>query len=234
MAAIFDEDVKTTRNYVHLMKTVVEHSKSSIVDVAITEWYVISGYDAEPQVRCLCGQPNCVDVYTIKNFFNNNELSPIGNECMKYFELSPENTKIFEALSKWRNKIYNNIDLEYHGAVFHEIIKDVAYIRSIDFLGNKKEHHRLVEYAKAVWAYKPPPPPKLYALRLSKPQCNKCVEQIRKGFKKCYDCFTENAPKSKCLKCEQQQKKGYPRCYGCNMEKKNALKQKCDEWCAEL
>jgi hypothetical protein len=131
-----------------------------------------------------------------------------------------------EALTKWRKKIYNDIGSKYHGVVFYEIIKDIDYVRSIDICKIKKEHHRLVEYAKAVWFYKPPPPPphirSLLEYNPTPPGCEKCVEQKAKGFKNCYGCFTKKnvknvkRVKTDCKWCDAAVIKGYIHCFVCN------------------
>lgn len=219
MAATHDEDCyKKNSKYMRLMNTVAEYSKCCEIHVAKKEWYIISKYYEEDGVSCLCGQPDCKKVYVIKNNYNHNELSPIGSECMKYFEFNEQERTIFEAYEKWHFKKYNVVDSVYYQVAFHEIIKDVSYIRSIDKYEKSKEQQRLVEYARAVWVHNPPPPP-------SPPPspsvvCQKCVEQRRKGYKKCYECcFIKQSPKPKCRKCEEQQKKGFLWCYVCYKEK---------------
>ena len=182
----YDSDgFKKTRNYIQLMKTVVEYSKCPQIDIATAEWYIISRYKEEDGVSCLCGHHPCKDLYTIKNYYNHNELSPIGNECMKYFHWNAQEQKILEAFKKWHYKEYNNPASVYNKVVFHEVIKDVEYIRSIDKYGLSKEQQRLVEYAKAVWIHKPPPPPP------SPPPfvgCIKCIIAKKRGYNKCYLC----------------------------------------------
>jgi len=230
MDATDDEDCyKKNSKYMRLMNTVTEYSECCEIHVARKEWHIISKYYEEDGVSCLCGQQDCKYVYVIKNNNNHNELSPIGSECMKYFELNEQETTIFEAYEKWHFKKYNVPYSVYYQVAFHEIIKDVAYIHSIDKYDNiSKEQERLVKYAKAVWVHNPPPLP----LSPSPPPpppppsppppsvvCQKCVEQLRKGYKKCYECFIKQSPKPKCRKCEEQQKKGFLRCYACYKEK---------------
>jgi hypothetical protein len=222
MAATHDEDCyKKNSKYMRLMNTVAEYSKCGEIHVAKKEWYIISKYYEEDGVSCLCGQQDCKYVYVIKNNNNHNELSPIGSECMKYFELNEQERTIFEAYEKWHFKKYNVVDSVYYQVAFHEIIKDVEYIHSIDKYGKSKEQERLVEYARAVWVHNPPPPPSPPPSP-SPPSvvCQKCVEQRRKGYKKCYECcFIKKSPKPKCRKCEEQQKKGFLWCYVCYKEK---------------
>lgn len=222
------EEEKTTPNYVQLMKTVVEFSKSTLMDIARAEWYITGHYKEEDGVTCLCGHEHCKYVYVIKNYYNNNLLAPIGSECMHYFEWNEQEAKILEAFEKWHFKKYRNPGFIYDQVEFHEVIKDAEYVRSLDKYGKTKEHERLIAYARAVWIHNPPPPPP-QPITLSlpppmsvcpSPPCQKCVEQMRKGYKKCYECFTKQAPKPTCEKCVEQRKKGYPRCFGCNEKKK--------------
>jgi len=216
-----DEDCyKKNSKYMQLMKTVAEYSECCEIHVAKTEWYIISKYYEEGGVECLCGQQDCKYVYVIKNNCNHNELSPIGSECMKHFKFNEQESTIFEAYEKWHFKKYNVPYSVYYQVAFHEIIKDVAYIHSIDKYDNisnniSKEKERLVKYAKAVWVHNPPPPPSV---------CQKCVEQQRKGYKKCYECLfgkSDNANKVECKLCVVAKTKGYKRCYTCHNEKNN-------------
>lgn len=212
---------RSNPNYVQLMKTIVEYSQSPIFEIANTEWCIISHYEERPGVTCLCGKEECVYVYVIKNFYNNNTLAPIGSSCMKYFEFNEQEKTILEIYEKWHFKLYRDPGGVYDQMEFHEVIKDFEYIRSLDTYGITKEDSRLVAYAKAVWIHNPPPPPKpivAYKLPPSAPpkqECQKCVEQRRKGYKKCYDCFAEKKPKPVCEKCVEQKKKGYNSCYAC-------------------
>jgi hypothetical protein len=213
----FDSDgFKKTRNYVELMKTVIEYSKCSQIDIAVCEWSVISRYKEEDGVTCLCGHEDCKYVYVIKNLYNLNELSPIGSECMKYFEWNEQEAKIFKAFEKWHYKKYHNPGSIYDQVEFHKIIKDVEYVRGLERCKQSAEHKRLLEYASAVWVHNPPPPP---SLSLLQPSCQKCLEQQKKGYKKCYNCFTKKSPKPICGKCEEQKKKGFLWCYVCYKEK---------------
>jgi hypothetical protein len=216
---------RTNPNYVQLMKTIVEYSQSPLVDVAKAEWYITAYYKEQNGVTCLCGHPECMYVYIIKNYNNNNTLAPIGSSCMQYFEWDGQNQVILKAYEKWHMKKYNNPGGQYDQMEFHEVIKDAEYIRLIDKYGIKKEQEKLVLYAKAVWIFNPPPliipvkPPSLPPPPAPpRQECQKCVEQRKKGFKKCYDCFTQKSPKPVCLKCAEQKKKGYSRCYSCYKE----------------
>lgn len=180
------EEEKTTPNYVQLMKTVVEFSKSTLMCVARAEWYITARYKEEKGVTCLCGHEHCKYVYVIKNYYNNNLLAPIGSSCMQYFEWNEIEKKILESFEKWHFKKYRNSGLIYDQVEFHEVIKDVGYIHRLEKFAKKtKEHERLIAYAKAVWTHNPPPPPPQPAV------CKKCIEQRKKGYKKCYTCYKE-------------------------------------------
>jgi len=203
-------------NYVQLMKTIIEYSKSSLMDIAKSEWYITQYYKEEGGVTCLCGHEYCKYVFVIKNFYNNNILAPIGSSCMKYFEWNREESEILKAYEKWHSKKYTDEESIYYQKEFHEVIKDVEYVRMVERNQMTSEHYRLVEYANAVWVHNPPPPP---IKKNVSPTCQKCVYQRSKGYKKCYECFKKQSPKPICQKCEEQRKKGYLLCYTCYNER---------------
>jgi hypothetical protein len=213
---------RTDPHYVQLMNAIIEYSSSCIINVAITEWYIISHYEERPTVTCLCGKKDCVYVYVIKNLYNNNILAPIGSSCMHYFEWDRKESEILKAYEKWHSKIYTDKKSIYYQKKFHEIIKDVEYVCMIEANQMTSERCRLVEYAKAVWFHNPPPP-----IKKDKPppsqiilhKCQKCIYQRSKGYKKCFECFTNQSPKPICQKCEEQKKKGYLLCYTCYNER---------------
>ena len=229
------EEKRNNPNYVQLMKTVVEHSESPLMEVAKAEWFITGHYKEEDGVTCLCGHPECKYVYIIANFNNNNLLAPIGSECMKHFEWDDQETTILGAYEKWHFKKYRNPG-KHDQKEFNEVIKDVEYIRNMQkypSLFHSAEQRRLVCYATAVWVHNPPPPPPPPPPRPPPPPptpiltspppmsvwplppCQKCVEQQKKGYKKCYECFTKKTSKPVCQKCEEQKKKGYLWCYDC-------------------
>jgi hypothetical protein len=204
-----NQEVKINQNYVQLMKSVVECSQGCLIDEARSEWYIKSYYKEEDGVTCLCGHEHCKHVYVIKNYKNHNLLQPIGSNCMKYFLWDEENKNILKAYETWHVKKYNNTGLQYDGVEFCEVIKDVEYVQMIQRCCSTKEHERLINYAKAVWRFNPPQPTKL------KQVCQKCVEQQKKGYKKCYGCFAEQKAKPACETCVEQKKKGYTSCFPC-------------------
>ncbi len=230
------EEKRNNPNYVQLMKTVVEHSESPLMEVAKAEWFITGHYKEEDGVTCLCGHPECKYVYIIANFNNNNLLAPIGSECMKHFEWDDQEKTILGAYEKWHFKKYRNPGLKHDQKEFNEVIKDVEYIRNMQkypSLFHSAEQRKLVCYATAVWVHNPPPPPPPPPPRPPPPPptpiltspppmsvwplppCQKCVEQQKKGYKKCYECFTKKSSKPVCQKCEEQKKKGYLWCYDC-------------------
>lgn len=195
---------KRSPNYVELMKIVLENSKSCDKDEAIREWFISGYYKEQNGVSCLCGQEHCKYVFVIKNFYNNNLLAPIGSSCMNYFVWDEQEINIIDSYEKWHLKEYSTPG-EYCGMPFSEVIKNVEYVKSLEKNGSTKEHERLLAYAKAVWIHNPPPPPA---------DCQKCIVQRTKGYKKCYNCLKQ-IPKPICKKCEEQKKKGYSWCYEC-------------------
>ena len=179
------EKNKTSPNYVQLMKTVVEHSESPLMEVARAEWFITAYYKEKKGVTCLCGHEKCKYVFIIKNYNNNNLLAPIGSSCMQYFEWDGQEKTVLGAYEKWHFKKYRNPGLKYDQIEFNEVIKDVEYVRMIQrnpTLFHSAEHKKLICYAKAVWMHNPPliPPPSV---------CQKCVEQQKIGYKKCYKCY---------------------------------------------
>lgn len=183
------EEKKINPNYVQLMKTVVEHSESSLTEVARAEWFITAYYKEENGVTCLCGHEMCKYVFIIKNYNNNNLLAPIGSSCMQYFEWDDQEKTILGAYEKWHFKKYRNPGLKYDQIEFNEVIKDADYVRMIQrnpTLFHSAEHRKLICYAKAVWMHNPPPPPPPPLM------CQKCVEQQKKGYKKCYNCYKKS------------------------------------------
>ena len=236
------EEKRNNPNYVQLMKTVVEHSESPLMEVAKAEWFITGHYKEEDGVTCLCGHPECKYVYIIANFNNNNLLAPIGSECMKHFEWDDQEKTILGAYEKWHFKKYRNPGLKHDQKEFNEVIKDVEYICNMQkypSLFHSAEQRKLVCYATAVWVHNPPPPPPPPPPRAPPPPptpiltspppmsvwplppCQKCVEQQKKGYKKCYECFTKKSSKPVCQKCEEQKKKGYLWCYDCYKKSQN-------------
>ena len=177
-----NKEVKINKNYMQLMESVVESSQSSLIDDARAEWNVISYNKEDDEFTCLCGHQHCTNVCVIRNKKNGNLLQPIGSNCMKYFLWDEQNALILKAYETWHMKKYNNPGFKYDKIEFREVVKDVEYVRMIQKCGSTKEHERLIKYANAVWSFNPPPPK-------PKQVCQKCVEQQKKGYKKCFTCY---------------------------------------------
>lgn len=69
-----------------LQQGVVAASESHTWESAVLEWRVIDlEEDPTGQGECVCGHPNLVQLFTIKNVNNGQILYPIGNICVNKF-----------------------------------------------------------------------------------------------------------------------------------------------------
>ena len=165
-----------------LREAILESSVSNNFKVATGEWYV-NNYLIAEGVSCVCGQENCKYVYSIKNWFNEKTLFPIGSSCMEYFNWNEEEAQIINAYNKWHEKPYNNKGGQYNDVAFNQVIKDVDFINSIKYSGSA-ENRRLCAYAKAVWIRNPP----MIPAKKKAPICEKCEVQKQLGYPRCYQC----------------------------------------------
>lgn len=175
-----------------LKRAVLQHSVSKEIEIAAAEWY-INFFETIPQSTCVCNQEHCKYIFHIKNYLNDETLSPIGSSCMDYFNWNEQECEILRAYNTWHDKSYNNVGGFYNGLAFNEVIKNVAYIRSIKYCISA-ENKRLCTYARLVWIHNPPvkekpilvdnPP---YIMPIKK-TCKICEIQIQKGYKRCYPC----------------------------------------------
>ena len=168
-----------------LKEAILKSSVSDKFEVAAGEWY-INYYEVMPpeeMVSCVCGQENCMYIYSIKNLHNEKTLYPIGSSCMKYFNWNEEEAEILSAYRKWHDKPYKNEGGRYNGIAFNQVIKDVDYIKKLNCYSSA-ENGRLCAYAKAVWIHNPPAIP----VKKKKPDCERCKIQRQKGYPRCYQC----------------------------------------------
>lgn len=76
----------TTASFKALVQAVLGSSESNTWDTAVLEWQVVDlEEDPAGQGECVCGQPNLVQMFTIKNLRNGESLYPIGNVCVRKF-----------------------------------------------------------------------------------------------------------------------------------------------------
>lgn len=76
----------TTASFKALVQAVLSKSESNTWDTAVLEWQVVDlEEDPTGQGECVCGQPNLVQMFTIKNSRNSESLYPIGNVCVRKF-----------------------------------------------------------------------------------------------------------------------------------------------------
>lgn len=69
-----------------LREAVTAASQAQIFSVATREWTVIRlEEDPTESGECVCGHPNLVKLFTIRNDRNGNELFPIGSKCVEHF-----------------------------------------------------------------------------------------------------------------------------------------------------
>ncbi|MCD5113361.1 MULTISPECIES: hypothetical protein [Enterococcus] len=72
--------------YKNLIKQVLESSESDTWKSAVTEWEIYDVEEDEKQLEsCICGKENLRYLYTIRNKLNDNQLYPIGSQCIKKF-----------------------------------------------------------------------------------------------------------------------------------------------------
>lgn len=76
----------TTASFKALVQSVLGKSESNTWDTAVLEWKVVDlEEDPAGQGECVCGQPNLVQMFTIRNLRNGESLYPIGNVCVRKF-----------------------------------------------------------------------------------------------------------------------------------------------------
>ncbi len=69
-----------------MIKQVLESSESDTWKSAVTEWEIYDVEEDEKQLEsCICGKENLRYLYTIRNKLNDNQLYPIGSQCIKKF-----------------------------------------------------------------------------------------------------------------------------------------------------
>ncbi len=77
-------------NFNALKEIVLEHSESSRWEFAKREWKIADCYVAESADdygECLCGHSPIKYMFNLENAINGNELFPIGNVCVKAFDV---------------------------------------------------------------------------------------------------------------------------------------------------
>lgn len=105
---------KSSSYFKNLAKEVIEKSDSNIWDSAVTEWEII---DVEEDMRqfesCICSKEKLRYLYTIKNRINENQLYPIGSQCIKKFGQEDLNNQINikEQMFKLLHEVEENIFL---------------------------------------------------------------------------------------------------------------------------
>ncbi|MFJ6419198.1 hypothetical protein [Paeniglutamicibacter sp. NPDC091659] len=76
----------TTGYFKALQEAVVASSVSKNWGTAVLEWTVVDlEEDPAGQGMCVCHHPNLVEMFTIENVYNGNQLYPIGNVCVRKF-----------------------------------------------------------------------------------------------------------------------------------------------------
>lgn len=91
-----------------LIQRVIDCSVATTWDDSVIEWTIIDlEEDPKGQGVCVCGHPNLVQMFTIRNLRNGNELYPIGNECVKKFRRKDmkSDAALLTALYKLRTAI---------------------------------------------------------------------------------------------------------------------------------
>ncbi|MCD5348417.1 hypothetical protein [Agromyces sp. S2-1-8] len=78
----------TTASFQALVRAVIDDSVANTWADAVLEWEV-DGLEEDPRGlgMCVCGQPNLVQLFTIRNTRNGNVLFPIGSKCVHQFEV---------------------------------------------------------------------------------------------------------------------------------------------------
>lgn len=76
----------TTESFKALVRVVLASSVSNTWDTAVLEWTVVD-LEEDPSGHgvCVCGQPNLVQIFTIRNVHNGSHLHPIGSVCVHQF-----------------------------------------------------------------------------------------------------------------------------------------------------
>lgn len=103
----------TTGYFKALQQLVVASSVSKTWGTAVLEWTVVDlEEDPSGQGICVCGHPNLVQMYTIENVRNGDQLYPIGNVCVRKFgrrDLISEAT-LFSQIQNLRKAINTGLD----------------------------------------------------------------------------------------------------------------------------
>lgn len=98
----------TTERIKTLVRVVLDSSVSNTWDTAVLEWTVVD-LEEDPSGRgvCVCGQPNLVEMFTIRNVHNGSHLQPIGNVCVRQFGRNDLNRQVdlFSELHTLRKEI---------------------------------------------------------------------------------------------------------------------------------
>ena len=137
--------------FVVLKAVVCENSQSKDFSNACKEWYIEDYYCKQPhdeiQYDCVCGQCNLTHIYTIRNSVTNNQLTPVGSNCVKRFNDSEMDAdlKMFEK----KTKIFKNDGKAYDGKTYDEMVKQFShYIRWLmdNAKVKKKTYLELIDY----------------------------------------------------------------------------------------
>lgn len=82
-------------SYERLKEVVAAASVNDDFETAVLEWNVVE-LEENPRGdgECVCGQPELVKMFTIRNHLNDAELFPIGSQCVNHFGRADLNLQV--------------------------------------------------------------------------------------------------------------------------------------------
>lgn len=116
-----------------LQQEVLVSSVSGVWSSAVLEW-TVTDLEEDPagQGECICGHPNLVQMFTIKNAINGAVLYPIGNVCVNKFGREDLNREVnlFSELQTLRKAIHSG-PVTMTSKYFSRALLDHLYERGV-------------------------------------------------------------------------------------------------------
>ena len=124
----------TVDSYETLTREIVARSVATTFGSAVTEWEVVAlEEDGTASGVCVCGQPNLIKLFTIKNRLNDATLHPIGSVCINKFgrEDLDRQVDLIGALYTLRAAVLDGRDVPLTSEYFSRAMLEYFHFRDV-------------------------------------------------------------------------------------------------------
>lgn len=121
-----------------LSEEIIKRSVSATWDEAKLEWYFDSAYKSPTQQTCLCGHSPIINICTIINKKNHDQVD-VGNCCVTKFMGIKDGNKVFDSISRLKKDIRKSLSPEVIEFLRgKKVIDDFEFNFYLDTLRKKK------------------------------------------------------------------------------------------------